>query len=70
MVYRFAFAVAVLAHVPAKAQPSTFNAIAIDSDVAGAPGDGSYGLGQGATVAEAARIAMSNCRLGGHGLAR
>ena len=59
-------AVTLLASLPAQAQPATFNAIAVDSDVAGAPGDGSYGLGQGSTAAEAAAIAMSNCRLGGH----
>ena len=59
-------ALAILASVPAHAQPAFFNAIAVDDNVAGAPGDGSYGLGQGSTAAEAERIAMGNCRLGGH----
>lgn len=66
MTCRLALALAIVASVPVHAQPSTFDAIAVDNDVAGAAGDGSYGLGQGSTAAEAARIAMSNCRLGGH----
>ena len=59
-------AMALLTASSAQAQPATYNAIAVDSDLAGALGDGSYGLGQGSTEAEAAAIAMSNCRLGGH----
>ena len=60
--HALSLALAALAAVPVQAPPVTFNAIAVDVDVAGARGDGSYGLGQGPT----ARIAMSNCRLGGH----
>ena len=37
-----------LTSIPAEAETATFQAIAVDVNVAGAPGDGSYGRGPGA----------------------
>ncbi len=45
---------------------ASYGAIAIDDDLRGARGNGDYAVGNGPTVAEARRIAMSNCTLGGN----
>lgn len=45
---------------------ATYDAIAIDDNIAGARGNGDYAVGQGSTASEAQHIAMSNCTAGGN----
>ena len=54
----------LLAAGPAHA--AGFDAIAIDSNIGKAQGNGDYAVGQAGTEREARRIAMSNCTAGGN----
>ncbi len=59
-------ALLALAGTPVAALAAGYDAIVIDDNVAGAPGNGDYAVGSGPTVQEAQRVAMSNCTLGGN----